>query len=395
METISLFSGIGGLDDPESPPALLCELDPEARSILSGLFPKSEIVSDVRSLSSPPSADLVTGGWPCQDLSIAGQQAGLAGTRSGLFYDLVRIASKSGAETIVAENVPNLIRMNGGREMQAVIAELHRAGFETVSWRLLNAREFGLPHQRRRLIVVASKDPQHAEALHRRLPHQRLSDASATASEQAGGFYWTAGTHDICHSRGFIPTLKVGSSLSIPSPVAIHLPHQVRRSTPSEAFRLQGFDPRLSQLVPKATALRLAGNAVARPVGQFAVRSAHSELDQELFIESLGRISASGISRNGCITGVGHPPNPLASNLTEFLDTTPRDAELGQRAAAGLVRRLRASGKSCPRTLWELLCAEAGESVVRRDQTTTRTIDGQRDLVRRPIPSLSQLDLKV
>ena len=78
----SLFSGIGGLEATSSP-ELMCELDPEAAAVLRHQYPEVPVYSDVRSLD-PVAVDVVAGGWPCQDLSIAGKQAGLEGARSGL-----------------------------------------------------------------------------------------------------------------------------------------------------------------------------------------------------------------------------------------------------------------------------------------------------------------------
>ena len=75
MKYISLFSGIGGLESSQKPPVLCCESDGDARWVLGRKFPNSELHDDVVSLVPPP-ADVVAGGWPCQDLSIAGQQRG-------------------------------------------------------------------------------------------------------------------------------------------------------------------------------------------------------------------------------------------------------------------------------------------------------------------------------
>ncbi len=135
--------------------------------------------------------------------------------------------------------------------------------------------------------------------------------------------------------------------------------------TPREALRLQGFDPDLAIGVSKADVYRLAGNAVASPVGGFAAASAAASLDHDLCISSLGRPREAGLSHNGLITEISHPQQELAANLVDFLDSGPNDSPLGQRAAAGLLRRLRRSHKPCPKPLWDALCFEAGETCTR------------------------------
>lgn len=96
-------------------------------------------------------ADVVAGGWPCQDISVAGLQEGLRGERSGLFFEMLRIAEEAAAHTLIAENVPHLLRMDNGKAFELAIRSLEDADYPFVSWRTLNAREFGLPHASARL----------------------------------------------------------------------------------------------------------------------------------------------------------------------------------------------------------------------------------------------------
>jgi DNA (cytosine-5)-methyltransferase 1 len=100
--------------------------------------------------------DLVCGGFPCQDLSVAGKRAGLAGARSGLFYDALRFATHTKAETILLENVPGLLSSNQGRDFGAVLTALADSGYSNIEWRLLDSQFFGVPQRRRRVFIVAS-----------------------------------------------------------------------------------------------------------------------------------------------------------------------------------------------------------------------------------------------
>ena len=134
MRYLSCFSGIGGLEATDSP-VLLCEMDDDARRVLSEVHPSAELWPDVETLV-PPRVDVVAGGWPCQDLSVAGLRAGLEGLKSRLLLEMLRVAKEAGAHTVVAENVPNLLRMRSGLEFRASLTAFHRFGFGCVAWRI-------------------------------------------------------------------------------------------------------------------------------------------------------------------------------------------------------------------------------------------------------------------
>jgi DNA (cytosine-5)-methyltransferase 1 len=300
----------------------------------------------------PPTADVVAGGWPCQDISVAGLRQGLAGKRSGLFFELLRIAEDAGAHTIIAENVPNLLRIESGAAFDLVLVSLARAGFTHVAWRTVNAREFGLPHERRRVFLVASQHREIAMSLHR--PTPGFDSAAQGSQHGAAGFYWTAGMQSICYSLGFVPTLKVGSALSIPSPPAIHFDNVVRKATAAEVLRLQGFDPMEFDGVPDKDVHRMCGNAVAAPVGRWVFGSIEAADPGRIATTGFGYAADHGFFEGGTKLVVSHEAGPLASNLRDFVDMKER-APLSDRAAAGLIRRLLRSGKPCPISLLRLL----------------------------------------
>lgn len=355
---ISLFSGIGGLEAADQEPLLFCEVDEHCRQVLHHRFEDAELHDDVATLS-PPSVEVVAGGWPCQDISVAGLQEGLSGDRSGLFFEMLRIAKEAKAHTLIGENVPNLLRMDNGKAFELVVRSLEDAGYPFVSWRTINAREFGLPHERRRVFIVASRNREIALALHRPI---ETPDHSSVTTKPVGAYYWTAGTHSICYNEGYVPTLKVGSSLSIPSPPAIHFRHVTRKVSPDEALRLQGFDPGQFPDLKKTHAYSMAGNAVARPVGQWVFDSVGSASSPPLTIEGFGFTGDHGFVEGGVRKVVAHPPTPLASNLQDFVDLEDTEP-MSERAAAGLLRRLHRSGKPCPVDLLGCLIETAGDSL--------------------------------
>ena len=163
---VSVFSGIGGLEHPTIAPLLFCEQDSACNTVLRRRYEGIEVFGNIRDMNDPPAADIVAGGWPCQDLSSAGTLGGINARRSGLFFEMLRVAKASGASTLIGENVPNLLTINQGLDFQIVLDTLASEGFPFVAWRVLNARTFGLPQARRRLFIVASTERDRAASLH-------------------------------------------------------------------------------------------------------------------------------------------------------------------------------------------------------------------------------------
>lgn len=305
---------------------------------------------------------MVAGGWPCQDLSIAGKQEGLKGLRSGLLRELLRVAVEAKAHTVVAENVLNLLRMREGAEFAASLEEFAKNGFPFVAWRVLNARQFGLPQNRSRLVLVASHHRDMAYTLFRDLkPSREIVDRGN--HDEAAGFYWTAGTHSINYTVGYVPTIKIGSSVGIVSPPAVHYGDVVRTLSANEALALQGFDLTESDFPSRTAAHKAAGNAVARDIGRWVldglalagcVSPPSRESPQIPLFEGdpqEGTYPNAGVCDPEGVTPVLLPKGGAkARNLSDFLDRNSAE-RLSQRAATGLLKRLDQSGHDCPSTL--------------------------------------------
>lgn len=158
MKVGSLFSGIGGLElGLDLDVAWQVELDPYCRRVLARHWPDAERHEDVRAVGAHnlEPVDVICGGFPCQDISTAGAGAGLAGERSGLWFEMLRIINELRPRYVVAENVAAL-RTRG---LDVVLAGLRDAGYRT-SWSIVGASELGAPHQRKRLWLVASRADQ-------------------------------------------------------------------------------------------------------------------------------------------------------------------------------------------------------------------------------------------
>lgn len=353
MRYISLFSGIGGLEAAEGGPLYLCESDPSCAVLLAKVYPNTPIFPDIRGLPSIR-ADVCAAGWPCQDITVAGRQAGIRGSNSSLFFKMVDVAVHARAHTIVGENVPNLLRLRGGHEFRTVLKSLTDVGFPYVAWRSLNAREFGLPQDRERVVLVASKKRSIALALHR--PIRSLPVVGPSPATSAAGFYWTGGARSVCYSEGYVPALKVGASppKGGTSPVAVFYDKTVRKLSVAESLRLQGFDPTyFAELIP-GSVFRMAGNAVPRPMGAFAVESAAGTDEGHPAILKANGFERHGLLARGKLCGIRHETHALADNLNELLDRKSRDS-LSAQAAAGLLARIIVARKEIPIPLFDVL----------------------------------------
>jgi DNA (cytosine-5)-methyltransferase 1 len=167
MKFVSLFAGVGGFDLGLTRSGHEClgqvEIDKHASAVLDLQFPDVPKHNDVTTaidwadeIGLTGNIDLVCGGFPCQDLSVAGKRAGLAGERSGLFYDALRFATHTKAKTILLENVPGLLSSNQGRDFGVLLTALAESGYSNIEWRVLDSQFFGVPQRRRRIFIVAS-----------------------------------------------------------------------------------------------------------------------------------------------------------------------------------------------------------------------------------------------
>ena len=172
MKVGSLFAGIGGFDlgflRAGFEVAWCVEFDKNAQAVLRARFPNAVIYGDIREVDETKleRVDVICGGFPCQDVSVAGKRAGLAGQRTGLFYDAMRIVRHINPSVLVLENVPGLLSSNHGLDFAAVLREVGEGwDCEEVAWRILDSQYFGVAQRRNRVFIVASSSVGHAEQI--------------------------------------------------------------------------------------------------------------------------------------------------------------------------------------------------------------------------------------
>lgn len=161
MRALSLFSGVGGLDLAAEAAgieiAAMCEIEPFCRTILNKRWPGVPVIEDVRTIRGEEdyagAIDIVFGGFPCQDLSVAGRQAGLSGERSGLWFEMLRVITSCRPRFVVAENVRGAVNL----ALDTVHMGLEKGGYRVWPF-VVPASAFGAPHKRERLFVVGVRE---------------------------------------------------------------------------------------------------------------------------------------------------------------------------------------------------------------------------------------------
>jgi len=159
----SLFAGIGGFDLGLERAGMRCawqvEIDPFCRAVLAKHWPDVPKFKDVRYVGRNELAtvDLVCGGFPCQDVSLAGKRAGMEGERTTLWTEFSRIIRELRPKWVLAENVPGLLSSDAGRFFGEVLRTLAASGYD-VEWDCIPASAFGAPHRRDRIYILADSE---------------------------------------------------------------------------------------------------------------------------------------------------------------------------------------------------------------------------------------------
>ena len=162
LKVLDCFSGIGGFALAESffegqfETKQFVEINPYCQQVLSKNFKGVPIHEDIKTFTAPRgSFDLCTFGFPCQDISVGGQQKGIGeGTRSGLFYECIRLLREIRPQFAIFENVRNLLSIEKGRVFQEVLFQIAQAGYDA-EWSVVSARDVGGCHLRERVWIIA------------------------------------------------------------------------------------------------------------------------------------------------------------------------------------------------------------------------------------------------
>ena len=182
LRTLDLFAGIGGFSlglerTGGFETVAFCEIEPYPQKVLANHWPGVPIYDDVRELTADRllsdgiGIDVITGGFPCQDISHAGNQAGISeGTRSGLWSECARLLGELRPQYAIFENVTALLSGDNGRWFEQVLWDISQVGYDA-EWHCIPASELGAHHHRDRVWIIAypSEDRHHQLPLEAKL----------------------------------------------------------------------------------------------------------------------------------------------------------------------------------------------------------------------------------
>jgi len=322
MRALSLFSGVGGFElgmqRAGIETVMQVEQDKHCLAVLERHWPDVERVTDVRDVgmervadhaqgkpiaaersisNAEPSGadvDLVYGGFPCQDLSVAGKRTGFGGERSSLWYEFHRVLSEVRPRWALIENVPGLLSSNSGHDFAILLSGLDELGYDA-SWAILDAQHFGVPQRRRRVFVVAGPRGRGAEQVLSVCEScdgdTQTSGATGTGITDGAGpgvaraLGNVGGGADYGANKGTLAIARVAWALqerdskrpdsSTKDGHLLPEKDEVRRPTPIECERLMGWPDDHTRYAADGTEIadgnryKMAGNGVVAPVAEW------------------------------------------------------------------------------------------------------------------------------
>ncbi|MBW4056030.1 MAG: DNA (cytosine-5-)-methyltransferase [Proteobacteria bacterium] len=429
MRVNSFFTGVGGFDlafqKNGFSPVFYCENNEFCRSVLKRHWPHLSNADDICTLdvNELPIAEVWTAGFPCQDLSLARTphgRSGLRGSQSGLFFRFLELLSVHRPPVVLLENVVGLLNSHKGADFATLIMSLTELGY-AVAWRVLNARYFGAPQSRPRVFICAWYGSPNMAV------NALFEDGPAPVQKnERKGFV----TESKCTKSGIsVPQTSFCISATSGRHTGLDwarsyvtYPDSVRRLTPLECERLQGFPdnwtiPDKEYVTPirgiETHRYRAIGNAVCIPVVEWVAKriasligpsskpnhaskqplSEHIMLLTEEFAEPKAEVreltpeigpvkwKAGGCAFAGQVVHSPASPGPIEPVTSRFIDVVDRRAVhdryfLSPNAVEGIIRRVDRMG----RQLFPPLDATLRKIAARAIAVNTAEIDSKNDV---------------
>jgi site-specific DNA-cytosine methylase len=251
-------SSMLGSDNVQAPPVCIgfSEIDKYATKVYKHHFPEHKEYGDITKINEKelPDFDLIVGGFPCQSFSIAGKRGGFEDTRGTMFFEIARIIKQKQPRLLLLENVKGLLSHDKGDTFRTIITTLDELGYDT-QWQVLNSKNHGVPQNRERVFIIG-----HLRGTSR----PQVFPFRRTATKDKGIFI------DESHWRqegklrikdGLCKTLNTAGGGGH-NPLTIK--PQIRRLTPKECERLQGFPDNWTNVEDMSDTQRYkqCGNAV-------------------------------------------------------------------------------------------------------------------------------------
>lgn len=328
LKIVSLFSGCGGLDlgleggftslgkfFPENPFHVIWanDIDKKACATMQLNFPECDVVCDditkvLKDKLDIPKADIVVGGFPCQDFSLAGKRRGLSVKRGKLYQSMAEVVRKVQPKVFLAENVKGLLSWENGLGIRTMISDFEKLGYH-VEYKLHNTADFGVPQTRERVIIIGVRkdvgekiiwpEPTHSSSPEFGLqPWMTLREAigdleddrkhfclSNSGYSKAKLFPGTQGNTTTKSDRPG-PTMRAEHHGNI----EFHY-NKGRRLSAREAARIQSFPDDFAFVQSTTDAYRQVGNAVAPIFGWHLAQALKGMLKDDLYRREVRRSS--------------------------------------------------------------------------------------------------------
>ena len=191
LKILDLFSGIGGFSyaaenffQGQFKTTQFVEINSYCQKVLTKNFKGVPIHDNIKTFTAKEGQfDIITGGFPCQDISVAGQQLAFQGTRSSLFYECIRLLKQIRPKFAIFENVRNLLSIEEGKVFQEVLFQIAKAGYDA-EWSIVSARDVGGCHLRERVWILCY--PSNSKLHGRTTPERLRFDAKTNSGTQKG-----------------------------------------------------------------------------------------------------------------------------------------------------------------------------------------------------------------
>lgn len=303
---IDLFAGIGGFRIPMQENKGKCVFTSEfnfhaqrSYELNFGEVPFGDITK--LDLNIVPKHDVLTAGFPCQPFSISGKMKGFEDTRGTLIYNVFQIIEKRQPKVVFLENVKHLIHHDGGKTLKTILKDLEDLGYK-VSWKLLNASNFGVPQNRERIIIIGHKSKKFDFTKLKTKPKPVLKDILETEGDfeflnepytilddykvQESGLIFIGYRNKSIRKAGVRPGTEHLSRVhkqpnriystdglhpAIPSQESsgrfwIYHEGKVRKLTINECYRIMGFPDKFKKINNTGELYRQIGNSVCVPM---------------------------------------------------------------------------------------------------------------------------------